>query len=217
MRFLLSLILIIPTYLFAQQAQPLSVNHKKTFRIWQNEPINFYLDLELDKDYIITVEQKGIDVGLQLKDINNNEIVYQDSPNGKYGPETILLSPKETQDFYLCVEPLIDKNNSQKGKFSILIQKINNDKFINRILQPREMKEDLNVFRKVREKANSGLYIYRTKAEIDSIYNWALTETKDALPLTDFYKILLVVTDFEGSNHNGTDLPINPMVFFHCF
>lgn len=212
MRFLLPIIFILPTYLFSQQT-PLTVNQKKTFHISQNETIQFDLDLDIDKVYKINVEQKGIDVRLRLKDKTDKEIIYQDSPNGKYGPETIHLSTKNTQNFYLSVEPLIDENNSQKGKFSILIEIVDNDKFISRILQPREMKEDLTVFRKIREKANSGLYIYRTKAEIDSLYQWGFREAEKALPLTDFYKILLALTDFEGSNHNGTELPISPILF----
>lgn len=213
MRFLLLIILILPTYLFSQQTKSLSVNQKKTFRISQNETIQFDLDLDIDKVYKINVEQKGIDVGLRLKDKTDKEIIYQDSPNGKYGSETIHLSTKNTQSFYLSVEPLIDENNSQKGKFSILIEVVDNDKFISRMLQPREMKEDLKVFRKIREKANSGLYIYKTKTEIDSLYQWAFRETEKALPLTDFYKTLLALTDFEGSNHNGTELPVSPILF----
>jgi hypothetical protein len=37
----------------------------------------------------------------------------------------------------------------------------------------KKMKKDLEVFKEIRIKANSGLYKYRTKKQIDSIYNWA--------------------------------------------
>ncbi|WP_300666634.1 S41 family peptidase [Fluviicola sp.] len=72
------------------------------------------------------------------------------------------------------------------------------------------MKEDLAVFRAIREKANSGLYRYRSRQSIDSIYSSAFEKVKTELSITDFYKILLVLTDFEGSNHNGTSLPYKP-------
>lgn len=34
-----------------------------------------------------------------------------------------------------------------------------------------KMKKDLEIFREIRQKANSGLYKYRTEEQIDSIYN----------------------------------------------
>lgn len=213
MKILLSLLLILPTFIFAQQVSTLSVNQKKTFSISQNDTIHFDLNLDSDKDYKITVEQKGIDVGLRLKDKIDKELTYEDSPNGMYGPETILLNTKKIQSFNLSIEPLIDENNAQNGKFSISIEVIDDDKYIDRILKPREMKKDLKVFRKIRDKANSGFYIYRTKADIDSIYQWAFQQTETPLAFADFYKVLLTLTDFEGSNHNGTELPISPIRF----
>jgi len=36
-----------------------------------------------------------------------------------------------------------------------------------------DMKKDLELFREMREAANSGVYKYRTKGEIDSVYQWA--------------------------------------------
>jgi len=37
----------------------------------------------------------------------------------------------------------------------------------------KKMQKDLKVFKNIREEANSGLYTYRSKQEIDSIYDWA--------------------------------------------
>jgi|GEM_PF-4579997 len=34
-----------------------------------------------------------------------------------------------------------------------------------------KLKQDLTTFRQIREKANSGVYKYRTKKQIDSIYS----------------------------------------------
>jgi len=70
-----------------------------------------------------------------------------------------------------------------------------------------KLKKDLTIFREIREKANSGLYKYRTKQQIDSIYSWAFSQIKEPKELIEFYKIILQITDFEGSLHNDTTLP----------
>jgi hypothetical protein len=69
------------------------------------------------------------------------------------------------------------------------------------------LKEDLEFFKRVRLLTNSGLYKYRNKTEIDSIFNWGMNQITDKTSLLDFYKIILTVTDFEGSVHNGDYLP----------
>ena len=73
---------------------------------------------------------------------------------------------------------------------------------------PQEsMRKDLAVFKEIRQEANSGLYKYRTKAQIDSIYTWAEKQIDSAISYLDFYNIICKLTDFEGSLHNHTDLP----------
>jgi hypothetical protein len=74
-----------------------------------------------------------------------------------------------------------------------------------KLLSTTEMKQDLKLFRDIREKTNSGLYRYRTKKQIDSIYQWAYREIKKPLRTLDFYRIILQLTDFEGSCHNYTE------------
>lgn len=76
----------------------------------------------------------------------------------------------------------------------------------NKPLTADQMKQDLKLFRDIREKTNSGLYRYRTKKQIDSIYQWAFKEIKKPLSTLDFYKIILQLTDFEGSCHNYTEV-----------
>lgn len=71
----------------------------------------------------------------------------------------------------------------------------------------RKMKKDLNIFKEIRLKVNSGLYKYRTKTQIDSIYNWANREIEKSSTYRDFYNIISQLTDFEGSLHNETNLP----------
>ncbi len=69
------------------------------------------------------------------------------------------------------------------------------------------MRKDLAIFKEIRVKANSGLYKYRTKAQIDSIYNWADNEIAISSSYRDFYNIICQLTNFEGSLHNETFLP----------
>ena len=71
----------------------------------------------------------------------------------------------------------------------------------------KKMRKDLEVFKEIRLKANSGLYKYRTEQQIDSIYNWAEKEIEKSSTYLDFYNIICQLTDFEGSLHNDTDFP----------
>jgi hypothetical protein len=71
----------------------------------------------------------------------------------------------------------------------------------------KKMKKDLEVFKEIRLKANSGLYKYRTKEQIDSIYNWADQQIENSSTYIDFYNIICQLTDYEGSLHNSTSLP----------
>jgi Periplasmic protease len=79
--------------------------------------------------------------------------------------------------------------------------------FFDKKLTVSAMREDLRLFRDIREKANSGLYRYRSQQQIDSIYQWAFHQTSKPLSVTEFNKIILVLTDFEGSCHNYTEVP----------
>jgi len=78
---------------------------------------------------------------------------------------------------------------------------------IDDVFPRKKMRKDLEVFKNIRLKANSGLYKYRTKIEIDSIYEWAETEIEKSSSYIDFYNIICKLTDFEGSLHNDTSLP----------
>ena len=81
-------------------------------------------------------------------------------------------------------------------------------------ISTESLKQDLEVFKEIRVKANSGLYKYRTKTQIDSIYNWAKNEIKEPLNTIEFYKIICQLTDFEGSTHNDTYLPKETIISF---
>ncbi|MBC9796908.1 S41 family peptidase [Sinomicrobium weinanense] len=70
-----------------------------------------------------------------------------------------------------------------------------------------KMRKDLELFKKIRISANSGLYKYRSEEETDSIYAWAEDEIERSESFRDFFNVIVKLTDFEGSLHNGTSLP----------
>jgi len=71
----------------------------------------------------------------------------------------------------------------------------------------KKMKKDLKAFKEIRLNANSGLYKYRTKEQIDSIYIWAEKELDKLSTYRDFYNLISTLTDYEGSLHNNTSFP----------
>ena len=79
--------------------------------------------------------------------------------------------------------------------------------FIDEPFSKKKMRQDLEIFKEIRLKVNSGLYKYRTEQQIDSIYNWAEKEIENASTYLDFYNIICQLTDFEGSLHNDTNFP----------
>lgn len=74
-------------------------------------------------------------------------------------------------------------------------------------LSQEQMEKDLKIFWDIRKSVNSGLYKYRTKAEIDSVYSWSYRQIQQSKSLGDFYNTLVKITGFEGSLHNETYLP----------
>ena len=71
----------------------------------------------------------------------------------------------------------------------------------------KTMQKDLSVFKSIRHNVNSGLYKYRSKEQIDSIYKWAENKIKKTSTYRDFFNIIIKLTDYEGSCHNSTLLP----------
>ncbi|MCZ8332526.1 MAG: S41 family peptidase [Flavobacterium sp.] len=71
----------------------------------------------------------------------------------------------------------------------------------------KKMKQDFEIFKQISKEANSGLYKYRTKQQIDSIYNWGNTQIEKLTSYRDFYNLICTISNFEGSVHNNIDLP----------
>lgn len=71
----------------------------------------------------------------------------------------------------------------------------------------KKMKQDFEIFKQISKEANSGLYKYRTKQQIDSIYNWGNNQIEKLTSYRDFYNLICTISNFEGSVHNDIDLP----------
>ena len=189
----------------------LVVNQKPiNFSIKKGEGKHFIFSAEKGKAYAIHVEQKGIDLTVTLKKMNGEKIHYHDSPNGLFGPELFEFKTDSAGKYWVGVVPLEDTSNAKNGKFSISINEVVDreiDTLITTVLSPGLMKKDLDVFHQIRKKANSGFNRYRSKRQTDSLYTWAYTQITQPLAIQQFYKVILTLTDFEGSCHNNTYLP----------
>ena len=212
MKLIAILFMSFPLLAFSQQS--LTKNTIHSFKLTQDNVKLFAVQFEKGKTYQIVVEQKGIDVELKLKNKAGVEIASMDSPNGKYGPEIMEITAQNETAFILSVAPLKDPANAKKGSCSATFKEVINNPLqngpISKTLSLQEMKEDLQVFRNIREKANSGFYRYRSKQQIDSMYQWAFSQIEKPLSIVAFDKLVMALTDFEGSNHNNTSLPSHP-------
>lgn len=70
-----------------------------------------------------------------------------------------------------------------------------------------QLLKDFDVFQRIFEKANAGLYKYHTKPEIDSIFSANRKRINKNTSYRTFYTILWNVIDFTGSCHNDLTYP----------
>ncbi|MAM34952.1 MAG: peptidase [Micavibrio sp.] len=74
-------------------------------------------------------------------------------------------------------------------------------------LSKQEMLQDFEIFQSIYREANAGLYKYRTKHQIDSVFRKNKAEIKDNISYREFYNILWNVIDYTGSCHNELTYP----------
>jgi hypothetical protein len=91
--------------------------------------------------------------------------------------------------------------------FILLISFHSYSQSIDELFSTNKMRKDFDVFKKISIQANSGLYKYRTKQQIDSIYNWANNQIENLTTYRDFYNLISTISDFEGSCHNEISFP----------
>ena len=73
-------------------------------------------------------------------------------------------------------------------------------------ISQKKMKQDFEIFKQISKEANSGLNKYRTKQQIDSIYNWGDLQMEKLTTYRDFYSLISTISNFEGSVHNDVYL-----------
>ncbi|WP_298417033.1 S41 family peptidase [uncultured Kordia sp.] len=75
------------------------------------------------------------------------------------------------------------------------------------ILTQKEMLEDYELFSNIYRNANSGLYKYHTKTEIDSVFSSNRKRITKKFSYRNFYNTLWNVIDYTGSCHNNLHYP----------
>ncbi len=78
---------------------------------------------------------------------------------------------------------------------------------LRRIIPTQQVLADLTLFQRLKEAAHAGIYKYRSKAQMDSAFTAARTQVTDHMTVLDVYRLVVKLTDFEGSLHNDTALP----------
>lgn len=152
----------------------------------------------------ISVQSADANLGIALF-TDGKKGKEQDDSRGIKSVERFYFSPEKGKKYELKIWAKSYAEKSKTAKVSITESK--NVPVLNGQFTPDQLVEDLRTFRSIREKANSGLYVYRTKKQIDSIYQQAEEEARNSKNIFDFYKVIAKVTGFEGSCHNYTDLP----------
>lgn len=152
----------------------------------------------------ISVQSADANLGIALF-MDGKKVKEQDDSRGIKSVERFYFTPEKGKKYELKIWAKSYTEKSKTAKVSITESK--NVPVINGQFTTDQFVEDLRTFRSIREKANSGLYVYRTKKQIDSIYQQAEEEARNSKNIFDFYKVIAKVTGFEGSCHNYTDLP----------
>ncbi len=74
-------------------------------------------------------------------------------------------------------------------------------------IRQSDLLKDYDLFRRIYEKANAGLYKYHSKEAIDSIFLMNRKRIQSNTSYREFYTILWNVIDFTGSCHNDLTYP----------
>lgn len=160
--------------------------------------------LKSDKPAWISVQSGDANLAVSLL-ADGKKIKDQDDSRGIKSVERLRYTPEKGKKYELKIWAKSYLEKTKTAKVSVteaqtlpaLNGQLSSDLFV----------EDLHTFRSIREQVNSGLYVYRSKKQIDSIYQVAEAEAKNCKTIFDFYKVIARLTGFEGSCHNYTDLP----------
>lgn len=179
---------------------PLKVDHTTTdLTLKQGEEGAFSFLLKKDLYYSITVEQKGIDVTIILKDQHGKTLQEVDSPNGRFGSEKIVFSPDSTANFTLTVKPLAETTNAKEGKYSVLVQ--SPPKKLKQ-LSYKALEQDFNILKNAFIETHVGLW-YNTYTQFDSLCNVQKSKIKDHMTALEFYQLVAPVVTYTKEGHSA--------------
>lgn len=182
----------------------LSVNASpQEFSILKTDSAVYSLKLIKDKLYSFEIIQKEIDLVVFLVNSKNEIVKEKDSPNGNNGPEQFYFYCENQGEYQLKIKPL--NENTLSGKYSIAILEISTETKIS--LDTSEYLKDFKTFKEIFEKANSGIYRYRSKENVDSVFLANQTKINDQTTYREFYNLVWNVVDYTGSLHNNLSLP----------
>lgn len=99
------------------EPQNLEPNQTLEREITGAETHRYKFDLQKNEFFQVRVEQKGVDVSLQLLDSGGTTLATMDSPNGKEGPEILSFVADKANSFVLDVSGLYAK--AEKGIYVI--------------------------------------------------------------------------------------------------
>ena len=188
----LFILIFIHSFAIAQEFSSINPNDTLVFDILGAKHKQTFYVQSVEANLVVDVYKNGY----KINTINeSNSINF---------PEIIRIEASNKSNYVLKI--YAQSFLSTIKNYSVKITPIINEKYSPHI-DKYKLIEDLKFFKSIREEINSGLYVYRSKKEIDSIYNWAFTEVIATKDILDFYKIIVTLTDFEGSCHNGTQLP----------
>ncbi|GEJ43653.1 S41 family peptidase [Chryseobacterium sp. ON_d1] len=152
----------------------------------------------------ISIQSADANLGVALL-MDGKKIKEQDDSRGIKSIERLYFTPEKGKKYEVKIwaKSYLEKSKAVK----VTITESKNVPVLNGQFTSDQFVEDLRTFRSIREKANSGLYVYRNKKQIDSIYQQAEEKARNSKNIFDFYKVITQLTGFEGSCHNYTDLP----------
>ncbi|WP_054851592.1 S41 family peptidase [Olleya sp. ITB9] len=175
------------------------------FNISNKDSITHDLKLIKDKFYSFTIYQKGIDVVVYLMNSKNEILQEKNSPNGSYGSEQFYFYCENQDEYKLLIKPLNENKNTSKGKYTLAVSEVSKDTKIT--LDKSDYLKDFNTFKAIFEKANSGLYRYYSKQEVDSVFSVNKNKINNKTTYQEFYNLVWNVIDYTGSCHNNLRLP----------
>lgn len=77
----------------------------------------------------------------------------------------------------------------------------------NETFSKRQLLKDFDLFQRIYEKANAGLYKYHSKEQTDSVFRANRKSIRKHTSYREFYNIIWKVIDFTGSCHNDLYFP----------